>query len=87
MNSNTITYRGVNCYLIKTKTGYVLVDTGYSNHRKSIESALESAGVQPRNLSLILLTHGDFDHTGNAKYLREKYQSKIPRNRVHLKRI
>jgi glyoxylase-like metal-dependent hydrolase (beta-lactamase superfamily II) len=80
MNTNTpglITFRGVNCYLIKTKTGYILVDTGYSNQRNNIENALDSAGVQPGNLTLILLTHGDFDHTGNGKYLREKYQSKI----------
>ncbi len=83
MNTNTsgliktITFRSVNCYLIKTKAGYILVDTGYSNQRNNIENALDSAGVQPGNLTLILLTHGDFDHTGNGKYLREKYQSKI----------
>lgn len=73
----TITFRGVNCYLIKTKPGYILVDTGYSNQRSNIENALDNAGVQPGNLKLILLTHGDFDHTGNAKYFRKKYQSKI----------
>jgi hydroxyacylglutathione hydrolase len=73
----TITFRSVNCYLIKTKVGYILVDTGFSNQRRNIENALDSAGVQPGNLTLILLTHGDFDHTGNGAYLREKYQSKI----------
>ena len=73
----TITFRGVNCYLIKTKDGYILVDTGYSNQRINIEKALDVAGVQPGNLSLILLTHGDFDHSGNGAYFREKYQSKI----------
>ncbi len=81
MNTYTITFRGVNCYLIKTETGYILVDTGFSNQRCNVENALEGAGVQPGNLTLILLTHGDFDHTGNAKYLREKYQSKIAMHR------
>ena len=73
----TITFRGANCYLIKTKDEFILVDTGYSNQRSKIESALDSAGVQRGNLRLILLTHGDFDHAGNGAYFREKYQSKI----------
>jgi glyoxylase-like metal-dependent hydrolase (beta-lactamase superfamily II) len=33
---------------------------------------LRSAGCQPGDLKLIVLTHGDFDHTGNAAYLRQK---------------
>ena len=73
----TITFRNVNCYLVKIKDGYILVDTGYSNQRINIENALDNAGVKSGNLMLILLTHGDFDHSGNCMYLRKKYQSKI----------
>jgi len=57
---------GVNCYLIETDTGYILIDTGGSNRRTDLEKELESAGCQTGNLKLIVLTHGDFDHTGNA---------------------
>jgi hydroxyacylglutathione hydrolase len=67
----------VNCYLIVTGTGYILIDTGSSNKRIDLEKALESAGCMPGYLKLIVLTHGDFDHTGNATYLREKYDTKI----------
>ena len=67
----------VNCYLIKTDTGYVLVDTGSANRRAGLEKELESASCKPGNLTLIVLTHGDFDHTGNAAYLRNKYGAKI----------
>ena len=67
----------VNCYLIETDTGYILIDTGCSNRHTNLEKALESAGCKPGNLKLIVLTHGDFDHTGNAAYLREKYGTKI----------
>ena len=62
----------VNCYLIKTDIGYILIDTGCSNKRTELEKELERAGCKPGNLELIVLTHGDFDHTGNANYLREK---------------
>ena len=67
----------VNCYLIETDNGYILIDTGSSNRRSELESALESAGCKPGNLKLIVLTHGDFDHIGNAAYLREKFGTKI----------
>ena len=67
----------VNCYLIETDTGYILIDTGCSNKRTDLEKELESAGCKPGNLKLIVLTHGDFDHTGNAAYLRKKFGTKI----------
>ena len=67
----------VNCYLIETDTGYILIDTGCSNKRIDLEKELESTGCKPDNFKLIVLTHGDFDHTGNAAYLREKFSTKI----------
>ena len=73
----TITFSGVNCYLLTIGTGYLLIDTGYSKNRVDIEKELEHAGCKPETLKLIVLTHGDFDHTGNAAYLREKYGTKI----------
>ena len=67
----------VNCYLVGTGTGFVLIDTGASNKRDQLELELASAGCKPGNLDLIVLTHGDFDHTGNAAYLRDKFGAKI----------
>jgi glyoxylase-like metal-dependent hydrolase (beta-lactamase superfamily II) len=67
----------VNCYLIETQTGYILIDTGCPNKRTYLEKELESAGCMPGSLKLIILTHGDFDHTGNAAYLRKRFDSKI----------
>jgi len=67
----------VNCYLITTDTGYLLIDTGSSNQRAAGEKELASAGCQPGDLKLIVLTHGDFDHTGNAVSLREKFRAPI----------
>jgi hydroxyacylglutathione hydrolase len=67
----------VNCYLVETGTGCVLIDTGSSNARADLEKALESAGCEPGRLRLIVLTHGDFDHIGNAAYLREHFGARI----------
>ena len=67
----------VNCYLIKPDTGFILIDTGGSNSRKELLGELERAGCKPGLLKLILITHGDFDHTGNAAYLRDTLGGKI----------
>lgn len=67
----------VNCYLIKADNNFILVDTGSSNKRRELTKELEDAGCKPGNLKLIILTHGDFDHTGNVAYLREKFKTRI----------
>ncbi len=67
----------VNCFLVKIKSDYVLIDTGGTNNRRKLEEELGKAGCTPGNLKLIVLTHGDFDHIGNAAFLRQKYDSKI----------
>jgi len=67
----------VNCYLLKVAAGYILIDTGGTNNRNILEKKLKQAGCKPGNLKLIILSHGDFDHIGNAAYLRRKYGSKI----------
>lgn len=69
----------VNCYLIEMEKGFILVDTGFSKSRSVLDEFLLNKGITPENqkLKLIILTHGDFDHTGNARYLKEKYNSKI----------
>ena len=67
----------VNCYLLTAETGFVLVDTGAASNRKALTSELDAAGCQPGKLNLIVLTHGDYDHTGNAVYLRQRLGAKI----------
>jgi glyoxylase-like metal-dependent hydrolase (beta-lactamase superfamily II) len=71
----------VNSYLIKTEAGYILIDTGFPSNRADLEKELQNAGCRPGDLRLIVMTHGDRDHTGNGAYLREKYGAKIAMHR------
>lgn len=76
---------GVNCYLGKQNSSFILFDTGghlfmdkvFTNRREKLENILESFGCNAENLKLIVLTHGDNDHTANAAFLRKKYNTKI----------
>jgi glyoxylase-like metal-dependent hydrolase (beta-lactamase superfamily II) len=67
----------VNCYLVQTDTGFLPIDTGALNSRAAIDNELARAGCRPGDLKLIVLTHGDFDHMGNAAYLRETFGAPI----------
>jgi len=68
---------GIDCFLIKTGAGFVLIDTGVANKPANLEKELQRAGCKPGNLNLIVLTHGDFDHSGNAAYIRDRFGAKI----------
>lgn len=67
----------VNCYLISTTDGHILIDCGCSFGRRELFRQLDNAGVKPGFLHLVLLTHGDFDHTGNAWSLHKTYGAKL----------
>ena len=69
--------KGVNCYLVQTGEGYVLIDTGMHARRADLVAALESMGCQPGDLDLIVITHADLDHTGNCAYLRKLYGARV----------
>lgn len=68
---------GVNCYLIRQETGYFLIDSLWSFVRRRLDRQLEGSGCCKYDLKLVILTHGDFDHCGNARYLRDRYGAEI----------
>ena len=71
----------VNCYLLQNESTFILIDSGYPKNRQQLDRVLAGAGCKAGDLKLIVLTHGDFDHTGNAAYLRQKYGAKIAMGR------
>lgn len=61
-----------NCYLVETDTGFILIDTA-RKHRKILERELLRFTGDLTRIHLIILTHGDFDHAGNAAWLMKTY--------------
>ena len=49
----------------------VIVDTGRPGRHGAILRSLDAVGIKRDGVSLILLTHGHEDHTGNAPQLKE----------------
>ncbi|MBU1050628.1 MBL fold metallo-hydrolase, partial [Candidatus Bipolaricaulota bacterium] len=53
----------VNAYLVRAGDGFILIDTGFRSNRKALDAALTGAGCGVGDLKLILITHGDADHS------------------------
>ncbi|MGA9398868.1 MAG: MBL fold metallo-hydrolase [Anaerolineaceae bacterium] len=59
-----------NCYLVRSKQGALLVDTGLKGTDKAILRALDRAGLSIDDLKFILITHADGDHYGSLAALK-----------------
>jgi hydroxyacylglutathione hydrolase len=77
MDIHPIRTTGVNCYLLQTGERFLLIDTSFAFRRRFIEKSLERYECQPGSLRLIVITHGDMDHVGNAAYLGAKFNTPI----------
>jgi hydroxyacylglutathione hydrolase len=58
----------VNAYIFKGKNSYLIIDAGIS--KRSFASELKKLKINPDNITTLLLTHTDSDHTGAIPLLR-----------------
>jgi hydroxyacylglutathione hydrolase len=72
-----INFGMVNAYLLRAGGGFVLVDTGMPMHWRKLEGELLRIGALPDKLNLVVITHGDIDHTGNCAKLQKQYHARI----------
>lgn len=68
---------GINtCYVIKDK-GVIMVDGGPPKMKSTFLKKMIEYSVDPKEIQLIILTHGHFDHVGSAKEIQEITGAKI----------
>jgi glyoxylase-like metal-dependent hydrolase (beta-lactamase superfamily II) len=66
----------VNAFVIRGKRP-VIVDTGYPGSASAILDRLTENGIDPKSVSLILITHGHADHFGSAADLKERTGARV----------
>ncbi len=60
----TITLSQTNCYVLKAKEGYLLIDCGNVSDKKAFLSNLGKLGIALADISYLFLTHHHNDHSG-----------------------
>ena len=68
-----------NCYLIK-EDGLILVDAGVPNRGKKFRKWLKDLSIEPGDISLILLTHGHWDHIASVSEFKKLTGCKVAIN-------
>lgn len=58
------------CYVLRAE-GIIALDAGQPKKARAFLAGLERAGIEPREIGLILLTHAHWDHMGSAGDLKE----------------
>ena len=66
-----------NIYLIKTESGYILVDAGMPNKEKDLDDVFVNSGIDPQSVQLIIATHGHLDHVGSIAHAQKVTGGKI----------
>jgi glyoxylase-like metal-dependent hydrolase (beta-lactamase superfamily II) len=54
------------CYIIQDKET-IMIDSGPPNKVKHFTENIQKVGIDPKQITLIIHTHGHFDHVGSAK--------------------
>ena len=64
-------------HLIDTDDGLILIDSGYLGTEHILVDNIWRAGFDPRNVKIILHTHGHSDHFGASEEFKRMYGSKL----------
>lgn len=66
-----------NVFFIRTEDGQILVDAGMPGDPETLDRVFSTAGVDPRNIRLIVVTHGHLDHMGMVAYAKEATSARV----------
>ncbi len=65
-----------NAYVVRDRAT-ILIDAGCYSDKEKTTKELKKVGVDPKEVSLIVVTHGHFDHAGGIKAAKEATEAKV----------
>ncbi len=74
-------------HLLATEEGLMLFDSGYQHTVHQLFYSIERLGFSPRDVRVILHTHGHFDHFGAAEAFRGLFGTKLYLSRADADRL
>jgi hydroxyacylglutathione hydrolase len=66
-----------NSYLIKTSTGYLLIDAGNASKAGLFQKKLREFAIDPKEIILIVITHVHYDHVGSLAEIQKITGAKV----------
>ncbi len=66
-----------NVYLVESKEGYILIDTGYEEYFETFKIELQKNNISLNDISYVFITHAHDDHVGFLNQLMEESSAKI----------
>ena len=77
VNVHTIKFGFAKAYLLEVEKGLVLIDAGLPNSENKLWKYTEKQKLKPKNIKLIIITHGHQDHVGSLKAIKNKTKAQI----------
>ena len=68
---------GLGAYLIRTRSGAILIDATMAQNVPAIERNIRTLGVPLRDVKLILVSHAHFDHAAGLAAMRRDTGAKV----------
>jgi metallo-beta-lactamase class B len=62
----------VSAWLITSPNGHVLIDTLYGSYTSLMLGNIRTLGFDPKDIKLVVVTHGHFDHAGGIGQLKSE---------------
>lgn len=64
-------------HIIDTGDGLIMIDPGFPDNLDTVITNTESLGFSAKDIKIILLSHGHYDHAGGAKELKKLTGAKV----------
>jgi len=74
------------CYIIRGR-GVIMIDGGFPNKVGDFRKGIQRIPIEPREIQLMVITHGHWDHIGSAREIREITGAKIAMHRREQNRL
>lgn len=70
---HTFTHDATNAHLVVKDGAAFLFDTGYEKNAALLEADVRAAGLDPKQLKAIVISHGHADHAGGALSFHQRF--------------
>lgn len=74
---NISTSEDATVFVIDFGSELILIDAGAGRSSRTLVRNIEEAGLDPKKISTVILTHCHIDHIGSASYFRDNFGCKL----------